>query len=172
MSGNAYRNQIQTLTWCRSQEVTFDILAQTVQNPSRQYPAPAPSPRHAREGPSVSDPYPHDAFSRRPAASPQASHLPRLGRDGRSSPRSVTSRLLLDFTGRWVSSSCFCAVPEGAASARVGVVPGSYSRHWWPVNGQTVTVPLSIYTGAGKRVGCKPRAPAALFETAQACFSQ
>ncbi len=25
----------------------------------------------------------------------------------------------------------------------VGVVPGSYSRHWWPVAGQTVTVPLS-----------------------------
>jgi hypothetical protein len=43
-----------------------------------QYPAPAPSPRFTGEGPSVSDPYPHDAFYRRPAASPQAFHLPRL----------------------------------------------------------------------------------------------
>lgn len=34
---------------------------------------------------------------------------------------------MLDFTGRWVSSSCFCAGPEGAASARGGVVPGSYA---------------------------------------------
>lgn len=137
-----------------------------------QYPAPAPSPRHAGEGPSVSDPYPHDAFFRRPAASPQALHLPRLDRTGRGSPRSVTSRLMLDFTGRWVLSSCFCAGPEGAASARGGVVPGSYSRHWWPVDRQTVTVPLSSCAGAGKRVGCKPGAPAALFERAQACFSQ
>lgn len=97
-------------------------MAQTVQKPSRQYPAPAPSPRHAGEGPSVSDPYPHDAFYRRPAASPQASHLHRFG-CCRSSPRSVTSRLMLDFTGRWVLSSCFCAGLEGAASARCGGSP-------------------------------------------------
>src|SRR5690606_23732700 len=28
-------------------------------------------------------------------------------------------------TRRWVSSSCFCAGPEGVGSARGGVVPGS-----------------------------------------------
>lgn len=94
---------------------------------NKQYPIPAPSPRYTGEGPSFSDPYPHDAIFRWPAASPQASHLPRLDRCGRSSPRSVTSRLMLDFTGRWVLSSCFCAGPEGAASARGGVVPGSYA---------------------------------------------
>ncbi len=43
-----------------------------------QYPAPAPSPRHAEEGPSLPYPYPRDAFCRWPAASPQASLLPRL----------------------------------------------------------------------------------------------
>jgi hypothetical protein len=132
-------------------------VAQTVQKSSRQYPAPAPSPRHAGEGPSVSDPYPHDALYRRPAASPQASHLPRVGRCGRGGPRSVTSRRGVDFIGRWVSSSCFCAVPEGAASARGGVVPGSYSRHWWPVDGRTV-VATFFAPRAGESSECKPDA--------------
>ena len=80
------------------------------------------------------------------------------GRDGLSSPRSVTSRLMLDFTGRWVSSSCFCVGPEGAASARGGVVPGSYSRHWWPVDRQTVVAALFFEPGLWESNEHKPDA--------------
>lgn len=43
----------------------------------RQYPAPAPPPRHAGGGPSLPDPYPHAAFFRWPAAPPRAFLPPR-----------------------------------------------------------------------------------------------
>ena len=51
---------------------------------------------------------------------------PALGIAATSSPRSVTSRRSIDFTGRWASLSRFCADPEGADQARGGVVPRSH----------------------------------------------
>lgn len=45
---------------------------------------------------------------------------PAISRKSLGSPRSVTSRRSLDFTGRWVTLSSFCANPEGVGVARGG----------------------------------------------------
>lgn len=94
-------------------------------------------PGLAGEGPSLSGSYPRDAFCRRPAASPQASHLPRF--DRARSRRSPVRRVSKD-ARRPVGS--VVAFLHRARRSRVGAgwgSPRTIVHYWRPV----VNVPWS-----------------------------